>query len=261
MPMTMSHLGTAAVTAAVAATATFFALQAGAETDKPATQTRIETSAGERVLEDEVRRILVENPDIIVDAITRFEETEMAREEEERAEAVTTHFEELAALSGTYTAGNPDGKVQIVEFFDYNCGFCKSAMPTLIELMEDEPELGVTFVEFPILSQGSEVAARAALAAGRQDRYLDMHRALMGSTGRLDEARVMDIAKELDLDVDRLQADMAAPDIIAAIASHRDLARSMRIEGTPAFIINGQPVTGWREDVVREMIAKAADQG
>ncbi len=205
---------------------------------------------------DQVRQVLVDNPDIVVDALTAYESQIEARQQEELRSALAANLDQIAATPGVHIMGNPDGKLVMVEFFDYHCGFCKTALPALTEMVESNPELGVAFIEFPILAPESEVAARAALAAGEQDRYVEMHTEMMLSNGLLTKERVLQMAGALGLDVARLEADMDSPKITGYLDAHMALADSLRIDGTPAFIIGDEPVTGWREDAIRQLVAQ-----
>ncbi len=206
---------------------------------------------------EKVRQVLMDDPEMIIDALNEYEEVRRADAEKKRREAVTANLSKVGDLPLVHVAGNPDGKVQMVEFFDYNCGFCKSALPVIMEMIENEPELGVTFVEFPILSAESLTASQAALAAGKQDRYFDMHRALMTATGRVDKARAIQIATDLGLDPKRFAKDMESDEVADAMDQHRALGMAMEVDGTPAFIVGDEPVVGWQKERVAALIRDA----
>jgi protein-disulfide isomerase len=132
----------------------------------------------------------------------------------------------------------------LVEFFDYNCQYCRRVAPTVVELEEADPDLRLVYKEFPILGPGSHFAARAALASRNQGRYVRFHNALMQANEQVTEETVMDIAREVGLDTERLEQDMQDPAIEEAIARNLQLANALGITGTPSFIIGQEVVPG-----------------
>ena len=141
-------------------------------------------------------------------------------------------------------AGNPTGDVTLVEFFDYNCPYCRQVAPLLTEAQAADPRLRVVFKEFPILGPGSTFAAKAALAAHKQGKYVAFHDRLMKGRGAVDEAKVLEAAAAAGLDVDRLRAEAAAPAIQAMLERNLDLARALRINGTPGFVVGDTILVG-----------------
>ncbi len=208
-------------------------------------------------LSEQVRQILMDNPEMIIEALNEFEMRQERDAEQAQRESISQNLDAVWSLPGLHIAGNPKGKIRMVEFFDYRCGFCKQAMPSVLEMIEDEKELAVAFVEFPILSPQSVTASKAAIAAGYQDRYFDMHRALMGASGSFDEARMVAMAKDMGLDAKRFQKDMNSPKTQEIVDSHRKMATALKVNGTPSFIVGSEPVTGWREEMVRHLISEA----
>ena len=141
-------------------------------------------------------------------------------------------------------AGNPAGKVTVVEFFDYNCGYCKRSLPDVLKLIETDKDVKLVIKEFPILGPGSLVAAKAAVAARRQGKYWEFHLALMNEKGAIDEARVFEVAKTVGLDGAKLRRDMEDPEIAKIIARNHTTAEALGIQGTPAFVIDQTLVPG-----------------
>jgi protein-disulfide isomerase len=141
-------------------------------------------------------------------------------------------------------SGNARGDVALVEFFDYNCPYCKRAAPEVARAQSNDPKLRIVYKEFPILGASSTFAAKAALAAHRQGKYVEFHNALMDARGTLTEKAVLDTAGRLGLDLDRLKADMATSAVQAAIDRNLALARALNINGTPGFVIGEQIVPG-----------------
>jgi protein-disulfide isomerase len=146
--------------------------------------------------------------------------------------------------SGSPVMGNPKGDVVIVEFFDYNCPYCRAVEPRLEALLKSDRGVKLVLKEFPILTPGSRLATNAAFAAARQGKYAPFHNALMNYHGMVDEAAVFDTARQVGLDVARLKADMASPEIPEQIIANMNLARALRLFQTPSFIVGNHILTG-----------------
>jgi protein-disulfide isomerase len=144
--------------------------------------------------------------------------------------------------------GNPDGKVTFVEFFDYNCGFCKRAMDDMFTLMKDDPKLKVVLKEFPVLGPGSVEAAQVAVALRMQDKagkkYLDFHQKLLGGRGEANKERALAVAKDVGADMDRLHKDMQSPEVKATLEENFKLAETLGLNGTPSYVIGDKVVVG-----------------
>ena len=140
--------------------------------------------------------------------------------------------------------GNPKGDVAMVEFFDYNCGYCKGMFPAMMETVKADGNIRLLMKEFPILGPSSVTATKAALAARKQNKYTELHLALMDHKGSLTDDAVMQVAKDTGLDLARLQKDMADPAVTAIITKNRDLAQDLDIQGTPALVIGDTLVPG-----------------
>ncbi len=140
--------------------------------------------------------------------------------------------------------GNPNGDVTLVEFFDYQCGYCKSVVDRVAGTVAKDKNVRWVFKEFPILGPVSVYASRAALAAHRQDKYQELHLAMMRSRGKLTEQKVLRFAAEAGLDVARLEADMKTPEIATLIERNMALAEALNVRGTPAFVIGDVVVPG-----------------
>jgi protein-disulfide isomerase len=195
-------------------------------------------------INSQVRAYILANPEIIVEAVNQLE----ARREETEANELTAFIasasDEIFNDPASPVGGNPGGDVTLVEFFDYNCHYCRKAAPVLAELEAGDRGLRIVYKEFPILGPGSEFAARAALASRKQDKYLDFHKAMMSHAGRIDEGSVLEIAAGLGLNVDLLKKDMADPAIAQAISGNLALAQKLRITGTPGFVAGKEIVRG-----------------
>jgi len=154
--------------------------------------------------------------------------------------------------------GNPDGDVTLVEFFDYNCPYCRQVAPVVAEAEATDPQLRIVYKEFPILGPGSVFAAKAALAAHQQGLYFAFHEALMQAGGRADEESVLAVARDVGLDVERLRSDMKDPEIQAAIDRNLALAEALRITGTPGFVVGRRILRGATElETLQSLIREA----
>ncbi len=180
---------------------------------------------------------IMENPEIIMQAIQLLQQ----HEDQAKAEAIGNVLENQRELleqdPNAPVIGNPEGDVTVVEFFDYNCPYCKRAAPVLKNVIAGDSEVRVVYREWPILGEGSDFAARAALASRNQGKYEEFHWALMALNGRATEASVLKVVRELGLDEDQLRADMEALEVDAHIQVSMELARQLGFSGTPSFVI------------------------
>ena len=197
---------------------------------------------------------ILENPQIIMQAVAILEQ----RERERAASGANTVRLQLEQDPNSPNLGNPDGDVTVIEFFDYNCPYCRKAGQTVQELLASDANVRVIYREWPILGEDSVFASRAALAARAQGKYEEFHWALMNGEGRASEASVLKLARHLDLDVEKLQADMTSPAVEAHIAQSSALARTLGFTGTPAFIVGDRTAPGMLStDEITAMVAEA----
>ena len=205
-----------------------------------------------------VRDYILQNPEIISEAVRLLQEREQAQTAQKQRQAFTALKGDIFHDPSAPILGNPKGDVTIVEFFDYRCGYCKQVAPTIAKLLEEDRNIRLVVKEFPILGPESVVAARAALAAVRQNKYGSLHWALLNAKGQLDEAQVMRIAGQVGLDTKQLRQDMAAPEIEAIIKRSYGLAEALQIRGTPAFIVGEELVPGAVDlPALKALVAKA----
>jgi len=169
-------------------------------------------------------------------------------EAEKARTAIKNHSDALFNSSRQVTVGNAQGDVTLVEFFDYNCGYCKRALDDMLTLMKDDPKLKVVLKEFPVLGPGSIEAARVAIAVRMQDKtgkkYLEFHQRLLTGRGQVDKARAMAAAKESGLDMVRLEKDMASDEARATLAENMKLAEALGLNGTPSYVVGSDVVIG-----------------
>lgn len=204
------------------------------------------------------RDYLLSNPEVIVEAVKQMEARQQAAQENELTAVLTARRDEIFSDPASPVGGNVDGDVTVVEFFDYNCPYCRQAAPMLQQLLREDSGLRIVFKEFPILGPGSRFAARAALASQKQGKYLAFHNAMMTYKGSISENSTLELAASVGLDVEQLERDMADPAIEDAIAANFDLADALRLSGTPSFISGKQITRGLVDlETMAQLIAAA----
>jgi protein-disulfide isomerase len=199
-------------------------------------------------IETIVRNYLIAHPEVLEEAMAELSKRQSAAEAEKHAASVTKNAEAIFNSPRGVMIGNKDGDVTFVEFFDYNCGYCKRAMTDMLDLMKSDPKLKVVLKEFPVLGPGSVEAAQIAVAVRMQDpsgkKYLDFHQKLLNSKGQADKARALAAAKEAGLDMAKLEKDSASPEVRATLEENFKLAEDMGMNGTPSYVIGKQVVIG-----------------
>ena len=209
-------------------------------------------------IEEIVRRYLLENPEIIIEAVTQYQEQKRIAEEDQRRERVRASLERLQDDPLSPVAGNEDGDVVIVEFFDYRCPYCKVVAPRLRTAIAEDDGIKLVFKEFPILSEESYDAARAALASAKQGKYEEFHFALMENPGDLSERHLRALASRVGVDPDRMFEDMNSEEIEDAIRANHALGRELGVTGTPALFVGEHFAPGAVElDQLKTMIDAA----
>ena len=201
-------------------------------------------SLGEDRVKELVLEAIRENPEIVLEAVQIIEQREQRRQAEAAATVLSDNRDLLENDPNAPVLGNPEGDVTVVEFFDYNCPYCRRVKPHIEVLLEEDPNVRLVYREWPILGDGSVFAARAALASREQGKYEEFHWALMGMAGRAEEASVLQVAEQVGLDIAQLRRDMEAPEIDAHIAASIKLSRALGFNGTPSFVIGDALVPG-----------------
>lgn len=211
--------------------------------------------------ERRVRTYILDHPEVIAEALQRLEERERAAQASAAKAVLKARADEVLRDPESPVGGDPEGDVTVVEFFDYNCGYCKQMAPHLAMAQTDDAKLRIVYKEFPVLGSNSNFAAKAALAAHRQGKYVPFHKALMGGKDTLTEDGVLQIAGSLGLDLQRLRKDMDDPSIQAAIERNLGLGQALHINGTPAFAIGEQIVPGAVDlKTLQQLIREARDR-
>lgn len=192
-----------------------------------------------------VRQYLLDNPEILLEVSKELESRQKADEDKKREGALVANADAIFKSPNDLVAGNPKGDVTMVEFFDYNCGWCKKGLPEVLSLVDSDKNLRLVMKEFPIFGGDSDYAAQAALASKAQGKYWEFHIALLSHDGKLTRESIDEIATAQGLDLAKLKADMQSPEIAGIIAANQKLAQELNITGTPAFIIDKTVVPGY----------------
>ena len=213
-------------------------------------------------IEKIVREYIISHPEVLEEAMAELSKRQAAAEAEKHQATIVKNSDAIFNSPRGVTLGNKEGDVAFVEFFDYNCGYCKRAMSDMLELMKNDSKLKVVLKEFPVLGQGSVEAAQVAVAVRMQDptgkKYLEFHQKLLGGRGQADKARALAAAKEAGLDMAKLDKDMSSPEVRATLEENLKMADSLGMNGTPSYIIGKQVVIGAVGlDALREKISTA----
>jgi len=198
---------------------------------------------------EEVKRLaleaILENPEIVLEAVAIVREREEAAKQQAAEDAITQLRDMLENDPNAPVMGNPDGDVTVVEFFDYNCPYCKRSAAAIQELLEADPNIRLVMREWPILGEGSVFASLASLAAREQGKYEEFHFALMLADARKDEGVVRRIARDIGLDMDLIEAHMEDEAVTRHLQDSDGMARALGFTGTPSFVIGGQAIYGF----------------
>jgi len=196
-----------------------------------------------QAIEGVVKGYLAQHPEVILDAL-QAADAKQGAVHGTPGSAIAVHRREIFDDPATPIGGNPQGRVSLVEFFDYRCPYCKQVEPALDSLLRGDHDLRMVYKEFPVLGPASVTAARAALAAQKQDKFAAFHRAMMALKGQIDDAAVFAVAASVGLDVPRLKRDMRDSAIDQQLKANFALADALGIDGTPGFVIGDQVVPG-----------------
>ncbi|HEX4409828.1 MAG TPA: DsbA family protein [Xanthobacteraceae bacterium] len=201
-----------------------------------------------QAIESIVKDYLVAHPEVVQEAMDALDKRQ---KEADAAKASATIVDNKTTIFNSphqVVLGNPQGKTTMVEFFDYNCGYCKRALPDMVDLMKTNPDLRFVLKEFPVLGPGSVEAAHVAVAARMQDptgkKYLDFHLKLLGGRGQADKARALAVAKDVGFDMARIEKDMESDEVKATIDEDMKLADALGVNGTPSYVVGNEVVVG-----------------
>lgn len=209
--------------------------------------TAVAQSVDRKEIEKIVREYILQNPEIIGDALTELQNRSEAAEAEARTAVVAAETEALLRSDDDVVLGNPNGDVTLVEFFDFNCGYCKRAAPDVKALVAEDSGLRVVLKDFPVLGPGSVEAAKVALSVKRLEGEAaarEFHARLIGVQGQINAGRALALAEEIGLDRKRIEEEMGSEKIQAIISSNLSLAQRLGLTGTPSFIVGGEVIMG-----------------
>jgi protein-disulfide isomerase len=193
-----------------------------------------------------IHEYLISHPEVLQEAMAELEKRQAAADLAKHQAAIKDNAGAIFSSPHQVVLGNPQGDTTMVEFFDYNCGFCKRAMADMFDLLKSDPKLKIVLKEWPVLSDGSVEAAHVAVAVRMQDpkKYLDFHQRLLGGRGVADAARALAVAKEIGLDVARIEKDAKGPEATATLAESFHIADALGLSGTPSYVIGNEVVVG-----------------
>jgi len=199
-------------------------------------------------IEKIIKDYLLAHPEVLQEAMAELEKKQQVAESEKARSAIKNHSEALFNSPRQVVLGNPQGDVTFVEFFDYNCGYCKRALNDMVELMSKDPKLKVVLKEFPVLGPSSVEAAQVAVAVRMQDKtgkkYLEFHQKLLTGRGQVDKAKAIAAAKEVGLDVARIEKDIKSDEVSKTLEESMKLAEALGLNGTPSYVIGNDVVIG-----------------
>lgn len=211
-----------------------------------------------------VRDYLVNNPDVIMEAIQILQERQAALEEQSEIALISANIEEIQNDGFSWVGGNPEGDVTLVEFLDYKCGYCRKAHDEVAELVKTDGNIRLVVKEYPILSEESVQSSRAAIAtlqALGPDAYKDMYNLLIKHDGPVNDQSIAFLAKKADLDSARILAQMEEPSVSEHLARTRQLGEVLQVSGTPTFILNDQIIRGYvPQDAMKQIVAELRAQ-
>jgi protein-disulfide isomerase len=216
-------------------------------------------SADQARVEGILRDYLTKNPEILVEMTTDLDKRQAAEQAAQQQKVISDNADAIFRSPVSHVAGNPNGDVSVVEFFDYNCPFCRHALHDVVKLIDDDGKVRLVLKELPILGDDSVAAAKLALASNKQGKYFEMHQKLLSEPGKADKAKALQIAKGLGLDVDQLQKDAEDPDVKKALDEAKDLANKLGLQGTPLFLIGDRTISGAPDDLFDQLKAKVAE--
>src|SRR6202045_3491963 len=197
-------------------------------------------------IETIIRNYLVAHPEVLEESMAELTKRQAAAEAEKHEASVASNADTVFNSPRGVVLGNKDGDVTFVEFFDYNCGYCKRAMSDMLDLLKSDPKLKIVLKEFPVLGEGSVQAAQVAVAVRMQDKtgkkYIDFHTKLLGGRGPADKARALAAAKEAGFDMARLDKDLQSDEVKQTLEENLKLAEGLGLNGTPSYVFPAEVV-------------------
>ncbi|MCE8510577.1 thioredoxin domain-containing protein [Ruegeria pomeroyi] len=209
---------------------------------------------------EQVRAYLLENPEVIIEAVNLLEQRKAQEEAQQDLHLVQVNAEELFNDGYSWVGGNPEGDITLVEFMDYRCGYCRRAVPEVAELLQSDGNIRLIIKEFPILGEASLASSRFAVATlivAGPDAYKQVHDALLDFTGEADAVALRRIGEGLGLDTDAILAEMESEEVTRRLAETRALAQRLNISGTPSFVMETEMLRGYLPADQMQQVADA----
>lgn len=201
-------------------------------------------------LDAHIRDYIMNNPKVLRDALLKLEQDEQT----ENTKRVLRSVKDDLYRTGSPEIGNPHAKVTIVEFYDYNCPYCRATYPELKRFLKENPDTKLVLKDVASLGKESEAVARVVIAATKQGKFELLHDTLMIQKGQVTGERALDIAKKLGFDVERLKTDAKSPETGEVLTRAQDLANRLNVTATPLYIVGHQGIAGAPEDFVEQLM-------
>ncbi len=215
-------------------------------------------------IENIVREYLLAHPEIMLEVQEAYEKKAEAKRGEATRSRMPEFYKALASLSSELkplSAGAGEGDVTLVEFFDYNCGYCRQTLPEVLKLLDGDKKLRIQFMEYPILAPGSKEASKFAIAAAKQGKYLEFHKAMFAA-GRASKETALKVAEQIGLNMDKAKADAEAPETDALIAKIAEIGKRIFVDGTPSFVVGDKTNPGAADyDQLKQLVDEARKDG
>ena len=194
------------------------------------------------VSETQIAAMLEKNPQMVVNALQKFEQQQREIEEKESAKLFLENIEELNNDPATPFVGPKDAKVVLVEFFDFSCGYCKRIAEAMDTVVKNNPDVKVVFKPITFVAPISKYAAQAAIAAGEQGKFMEVYKTLLTSSEKLDEAKINDLVAKAGVDMKKFKADVASEKTLKVIENAANLANKTGVRGVPSLVLNGKKI-------------------
>src|ERR1700720_1597451 len=230
--------------AASARPALFASLLAATVLLAPAASAQSFSDDQKQAIEGIIKDYLLKHPEVLQEAMSALEKKQQEADAEKARTTIKDNNATLFNSPHQVVLGNPQGNFTVVEFFDYNCGYCKRALPDMLTLLKTDSNIKFVLKEFPVLGEGSVEAAHVAVAARMQapagKKYIDFHQKLLGGRGPADKARALAVAKDVGFDMARLEKDMASDEAKKTIEENMKLADALGVSGTPSYVVGSE---------------------
>lgn len=231
---------------AIAGAAFYAGVSSGVQPTEPEVVALESDTDGEAAIDASIRSFLERNPEVVIQAQQKYAQIQADKEAADAKTALAENKDKLTSDKGLPIVGNPNGKITLIEFFDYNCGYCRKAHEDMLVVQKGNPEVKIVLQPFPILGPDSTAAHIVAAAYNvlYPTKYAEFHSAILSAPEKADEASVMDIAKQLGGDEAALRVEMAKAGINEGMNRTYALASALKITGTPTYVIGDEIISG-----------------